>query len=296
LKRWGRDTLGFSPLAEGGYCTRGDRRRLLYAGARESHRFTILDNERFEYDIILNKEPASNRLYLALEGWEGFDFFRQPDTIGPDILRGSYAVYKKEGAIDSPACHVGTGKLCHIHRPKIIDARGRWTWGDVTIDRGLLTMTIPEGWLGEAKYPVTVDPVIGSSTVGAYLMYDYISNAILEDYLEYRDDYEDYNEFVEDMAGSEWIELYNFAIFNKYTTPSQLQGTYNTHMYVFIAYPTKCFLYPLLYSDVNGKPKQLLNYSCAPGYPLEGVNRPTQYTTDLYTSILSHLTARGNRG
>jgi hypothetical protein len=111
LQRWGRDRLGFSPLAEGGYSTWGDRRRLHYAGDRESHRFTILDNEHFEYDIILNREPESNRLYVVIEGWERFDFFRQPDDIGPDILRGSYAVYKKEGVINAPAYHVGTGKL-----------------------------------------------------------------------------------------------------------------------------------------------------------------------------------------
>ncbi|MFP3041636.1 hypothetical protein LQZ19_07400 [Treponema primitia] len=287
LNRWGRDVLRFSPLIGGAYSLRGDRNTLHYSGKKQSHRFTILDNEHFEYDIILNAEPESNRFYVAIEGWEQFDFFRQPDTFGPEILRGSYAVYKKEGVINSAAYHVGTGKICHIHRPKIIDARGRWTWGDIFIDQGVMTLTVPEGWLGEAKYPVVVDPVIGSNTVGAYLQYDYLSNTVIDDNLEDIDEYSDWDEFIEQITGSELIGLYNYGIFNKYKTSLQLQGTYNTYMYVFIAYPSNCYLYPLIYSELNNKPKRLLNYSCTPGYPLAGLSRSTDFTARWVPSTIT---------
>jgi hypothetical protein len=249
---------------EGGYSTRGDRWRFHYAGDGASHRFTILDNERFEYDIILNKEPESNRLYLAIQGWEGFDFFRQPDNLGPDILRGSYAVYKKEGVINAPAYHVGTGKLCHIHRPRIIDARGRRVWGDIWIDRGVMTMIIPEWWLADAKYPVVVDPVVGSSVAGAYNSYEYMTQ-------------DDYGWYAEDKSNDpsvlpEWYSImrsFEFApgvVFNKYTTPEALEGWYNTCLYIEKAPVLQGYSYdeysvaPLLYSDYNNHPEYLLNY------------------------------------
>jgi hypothetical protein len=264
LRRWGRDVLGFSPLVEGGYSTRGDRRRLHYTGDKTSNRFTILDNEHFEYDIILNKEPESNRLYLAIQGWQGFDFFRQHDTTGPDILRGSYAVYKKEGVINSSAYHVGTGKLCHIHRPRIIDVRGRRVWGDIWIDQGVMTMIIPEWWLADAQYPVVVDPVVGSSVAGAYNSYMYMTQ---DDYGWYARDKID-----DPAAQPEWyskmrsFEFASGAVFNKYTTSEPLEGWYNTYLYIEKAPVLQDYSYdeysvaPLLYSDANNHPKYLLSH------------------------------------
>jgi hypothetical protein len=87
----------------------------VYKGWRRSHRFTILGNDAFEYDVILEREPESNVVSLTMEGAENFDFFRQPDFLKEPLLAGSYAVYKKETLIGE-----GTGKLCHIHRPEII--------------------------------------------------------------------------------------------------------------------------------------------------------------------------------
>ncbi|AEF84732.1 hypothetical protein TREPR_2097 [Treponema primitia ZAS-2] len=264
LNRWGRDALRFSPAVGGSYSLRGDKRTLHYSGDRESHRFTILDGSHFEYDIILNREPEGNRVYLAIEGWEQFDFFRQPDTYGPEILRGSYAVYKKEMVINSPAYHVGTGKICHIHRPKIIDARGRDVWGDVWIDKGLMAITIPEGWLGEAAYPVVVDPMVGSNTVGAYSQFEYLPEWLYWDYLQ-------------DLANDPATDMYDYyydektfydddIILNRYTTPAAISGTYNTYVYVNKTdnwmrngqYGIECCASPLLYSEYTNKPKNLL--------------------------------------
>ena len=173
LKRF-KQGLRFIPPDDEGFALRGDRRQLLYKGRRRSHRFTILGDCSFEYDCILLKEPESNVISLSMEGAESFDFFRQPDFLKEPLLAGSYAVYKKETLIGE-----GTGKLCHIHRPEIIDARGRRCWGGLAVVGNELRVTIPENWLSEAKYPVVVDPTIGTSTVGSQNIYYNVDN---EDY------------------------------------------------------------------------------------------------------------------
>ena len=163
LSRWqGDNRLRFVPPDDEGFSMRGDKRRLLYKGQRRSHRFTILADGAFEYDCILNKEPESNVISLMMEGAENFDFFRQPDFVPDDFLKGSYAVYKKNTLLGE-----GTGKLCHIHRPEIIDARGRRCWGELSVVGNELRITVPEQFLSEAVYPVIVDPTVGTTTVGS---------------------------------------------------------------------------------------------------------------------------------
>jgi hypothetical protein len=259
LRRWGRDSLRFCPVPHERYSIRGNSRRLLYRGERESHCFTILDNSRFEYDIILKKRPESNTVALFLEGWEQFDFLRQPDGFGPELLRGSYAVYKKEFVINSAAYHVGTGKFCHIHRPKIIDGRGREAWGGLRIDRGVMTITVPEKWLGEAAYPVVVDPVIGSNTIGAYRTFPYIDE---DDYAWYLRDLARYpNETdLADYCEDAQIYLEELIVLNRQTTPLALQGTYNAYLYADETRDDdeESPAYPMLYSSLNNRPKQIL--------------------------------------
>jgi hypothetical protein len=267
LRRWGRDCLRFSPVEQDRYGVRGNGRQLLYRGERESHRFTILDGDRFEYDIILKKPPASNKVYLRIEGWEGFDFFRQPDGFGPAHLRGSYAVYKREFILNSSQYHVGTGKFCHIHRPRIIDRRGREVWGALRIDRGMLTITIPEGWMGEARYPVLVDPVIGSNTIGAYRTFPYLTPYDYEWYLDdlarYPPGEIDFADYVETRR----IYLDEQMALNRQEAPLKLQGTYNAYLYADETYSYKsggktvyyeCNAWPMAFSSLNEKPKQLL--------------------------------------
>jgi len=159
--------LNFIPPDDEGFTLRGDKRRLLYKGRRRSHQFTILNDCAFEYDCILLREPESNVISLRMEGAENFDFFRQPDFVHDDFLKGSYAVYKKDTLIGE-----GTGKLCHIHRPQIIDARGRRCWGELAVVGNELHITVPEWFLSGAKYPVIVDPTIGTTTVGSQYKWD----------------------------------------------------------------------------------------------------------------------------
>jgi hypothetical protein len=167
LNRWDSGGLRFVPPDDEEFVFRGDKRRLVYKGRRRSHRFTILGDTAFESDCILEREPESNVITLLMEGAERFDFFRQPDFVKDPFLKGSYAVYKKETFIGE-----GTGKLCHIHRPEIIDSRGRRCWGDLSVTGNELRITIPENFLSEAKYPVIVDPTIGTTTVGSQYLWD----------------------------------------------------------------------------------------------------------------------------
>jgi hypothetical protein len=162
LSRWAGQGLRFIPPDDEGFTVRGDGKRMAYRGRKRSHRFTILGDAAFEYDCILEREPESNVITLFMEGAERFDFFRQPDCIKDPLLAGSYAVYKKETLIGE-----GTGKLCHIHRPEILDSRGRRCWGDLFITGNRLCVVIPEPWLANAAYPVIVDPIVGLSSLGA---------------------------------------------------------------------------------------------------------------------------------
>jgi len=173
MKRWrGNGGLRFLPSDDEGFTLRGDKRRLEYRGRRRSHRFTILDDGAFEYDVILLREPERNVISLRMEGAERFDFFRQPDFVSDPFLRGSFAVYKKETLIGE-----GTGKLCHIHRPEVIDARGRRCWGELAVVGNELRITIPANWLGEAKYPVVVDPTIGTTIIGSQIRWNMDTNS-----------------------------------------------------------------------------------------------------------------------
>ena len=209
---------------------RGDRRRLLYKGRRRSHRFTILDDGAFEYDCIFEREPDSNVISLVMEGAEKFDFYRQPDFVHDPFLKGSYAVYKKETFIGE-----GTGKLCHIHRPQIIDARGRRCWGDLSIEGNKLLITIPERWLSEASYPVIIDPTIGTNTIGSQTTG--------------KDPNNNYND-------RPWLDS-EYSI-NKYLVPQNCGGLCTAYIYTYNTgvddYVTP-FLY--LHNNTTNKPYQL---------------------------------------
>ena len=225
LNRWNGGGLRFIPPDDEGFTLRGDKKRLVYKGRRRSHRFTILGDTAFEYDCILEKEPESNTISLLMEGADGFDFFKQPDFITDPLLAGSYAVYKKETLVGE-----GTGKLCHIHRPEIIDAIGRRVWGDLSIVGNELRITIPEWFLSEAVYPVVVDPTIGTTTVGSQTHWDNVEN-------------ESYDQL--------FIEV-SIAV-NRFLLPETLNGTAAAFVYAYEAdYDGRCK--PVLYSDNNNVP------------------------------------------
>jgi len=220
--------LRFIPTDDEGFIMRGDKQRLIYKGRRRSHRFSILGDTAFEYDCILEREPESNVISLLIEGAENYDFLRQPDFVPDDFLKGSYAVYKKETLVGE-----GTGKLCHIHRPEIIDARGRRCWGDLAVIGNELRITIPESWLAEAKYPVVVDPTIGTTTVGSQYKWD------------------------NNDPGEPLIQLF-FEIqipVNRFLVSEAINGTCTAYLYTYVSnYDGDEYGRPVLYSDNNNKP------------------------------------------
>jgi hypothetical protein len=204
----------------------------LYKGRNVSHRWTLLGKDNFEYDVILKKPPASNLISLTLEGAELFDFFRQPACKKNPLLSGSYAVYLKDTFIGQ-----GTGKMCHIYRPKIIDASGNSVWGDLRIAGDKLFITIPPDWLASAVYPVVVDPVIGMSTAGAFTEWD------------------------PPWCDGEFVPVYFEQLFpvNQYLTTQPMSGTYTAYFYcVGEQYENTDNAYPAVYSDLNGVPYQRL--------------------------------------
>ena len=153
-----------------------------------THRFYETPDGRFEYEIEIAKRPASNVVSFNLSYPEGLVFYYQdtlendyaafvalnPDAKAlptweewsegrtrPDDVVGSYAVYwaKKNNKYQ-------TGKFCHIYRPKITDADKKETWGELDITGNTMRITIDEKWLGEARYPIIVDPTLGYTTEG----------------------------------------------------------------------------------------------------------------------------------
>ncbi len=183
------------------------------ATAKTHHVFRKLDGERFEYDVILLKEPETNMIELGLDFPEGLEFYRQPSL--EDVLAGrarcapevidSYAVYWKNrnGSYK-------TGKFCHIYRPLIFDARGRKVWGRLLLTGKKFIITIPEDWLSEASYPVVVDPVVGTQTRGASNQVDWYGEGFQTFFLELK------------------------TGLNRFTAASEIAGTCTSYLYSYM--------------------------------------------------------------
>lgn len=144
--------------------------------------YTIQDG--IEMEVNLESNPGKNNFDFQIAGYEDLDFFYQPSFANenkdgstweenqwggirtrPENVNNSYAVYhkwKKDGQYQ-------TGKICHIYRPKAIDAKGNFVWGNLYFDSktGILTVIIPQDFLNNAVYPVVVDPTIGNNVQGA---------------------------------------------------------------------------------------------------------------------------------
>jgi hypothetical protein len=141
----------------------------------------------FEFEVVLKEKPLTNVLMMSIET-TGLDFFYQPflteqerlamEISRPTNVEGSYAVYHNSKMNNK----YQTGKAFHIYRPKIIDADGKWAWGELFIDAvaKTLSVTIPQSILDKGTYPLTVDPNFGWETIGdtGFLGVDYISGSI----------------------------------------------------------------------------------------------------------------------
>lgn len=151
-------------------------------GKREAHFYDFTSEEHpegaQEFEIVLLEKPATNVVEFTLQD-KDVEYFYQPALTPEEIERGaerpenvvgSYAVYAKTPKTN----YLGgkeykTGKLGHIFRPRIEDSNGNWTWGELHIENGILSVTIPQDFLDTAVYPVkhAAGLTFGYTTVGA---------------------------------------------------------------------------------------------------------------------------------
>ncbi len=114
--------------------------------------------------LVLDKKPQTNAWAFDLAFPAGTVFAWQPPLtpqeaaegcFRPDWCVGSFAVFDAGGA-----------KIAHMPRPFARDADGAWTWADLTLAGAVLTVTVPQAFLDAARYPVTVDPTFGYTSIG----------------------------------------------------------------------------------------------------------------------------------
>lgn len=155
--------------------------------------------DKFEFDILLHEKPESNTFTYNIDT-NDLDFhYQAPLTeeekekgiMRPENIVGSYAVYysKVEQPIyttQEEADKYKSGKAFHIYRPKAIDAKGDWTWGELHIDTdtGKMEVSFDKNWLDKAVYPVTVDPTIGNTNVGGSTVSNGTLKGIKSSFLE----------------------------------------------------------------------------------------------------------------
>ena len=188
-----------------------DGEKIIWQGAkRDAHMYDIDPCDEHpegasEFEIILKEKPDTNVVQFTVVD-KGVDYLYQPEItdeeaqrvidntpegqpiptllemkrqMRPENVVGSYAIYAKEQKTN----YVGgkeykTGKVGHIYRPRIEDANGDWVYGDLNIDKGLLTVTIPQEFLDNAVYPVrhAAGLTFGYTTLGSVYFFTNTNN------------------------------------------------------------------------------------------------------------------------
>lgn len=149
---------------------------------RIAHELFVRDDGSFEWCIVLASRPPANRFAYGLRSRNARFLYQGPlsardiadGVYRPDSVMGSYAVYHASarnnivlpnGGVNS----YGTGKLCHIYRPRAWDTVGDTVWCDMYIDTlaDTIAVVVPHAFLDSAVYPVVLDPTFGYTDVGA---------------------------------------------------------------------------------------------------------------------------------
>lgn len=141
-------------------------------------------NEYGGFDLLIkfNKPPPSNSINFTYDSTNVEAYLQPPLTqaeiaegsIRPDHVVNSIAFYhaSKGGTVTVADANRGitTGKIGHLYRMQVTDAKGAKTWADWGISGSLLTLTIDQKFLDKAVYPVIISPVgdfFGWSSYGA---------------------------------------------------------------------------------------------------------------------------------
>ena len=119
---------------------------------------------------ILTQRPASCELLYDMDSWN-LDFFHQNAIGRPDHIKNSYALYHKTkgGLVDSSGPDYKAGKAAHLYRAWAEDGDGWRVWVPQGFNRSrsLLRLTLPEDFRRKARLPITVDPTLGFTSIGA---------------------------------------------------------------------------------------------------------------------------------
>lgn len=149
-----------------------------------SHSIYKRDDGNLEWEIVLASKPDTNVFEWDIET-SGYEWLYQPTVLEvplaegqyrPDSVEGSYAAYHASKAnnvtrtVNGKRVHENykTGKAFHLYRPRIITDDNKTIWGVLHVDtvESKMTITVPQKFLNDAKYPVTVDPTFGYSEDG----------------------------------------------------------------------------------------------------------------------------------
>ena len=144
-----------------------------------NHSIEMFHNEdSLEIDFILSQKPSRNVFFFNINS-KNLNFFYQPiqEEIDegcnrPENVIGSYAVYHKTKQdnykySDGTEINYETGKFCHIYRPYAEDFTGKRVWCKLKKLFNKLAVKVPQEFLDNAIYPVRIDPVFGTTKIGA---------------------------------------------------------------------------------------------------------------------------------
>lgn len=171
LEKWGDETyikVWTDDPVEETATQIGDKIISLSLDGKREYNFypTIYDGvEAFEYEVILLEKPDTNVISLKIETKDLVFHYQDELTqqeidegasMADDVI-GSYAVYHVTKQGDYSAVggkNYKTGKAYHIYRPQMEDAKGWKVWGELNIDKNVLTVTIPQDFINKAVYPI----------------------------------------------------------------------------------------------------------------------------------------------
>jgi hypothetical protein len=146
-----------------------DKEKVIFGNEKkELHLYNIEPNKEhpegaYEIEVILNEKPVSNVVEFTLSDKDVEYLYQPPLTqeeidkgsVRPENVVGSYAVYAKSNKVNYvDGKEYKCGKVGHIFRPKIIDSVGTEVWGELKIENGTLSVTIPQDFLDKAVYPI----------------------------------------------------------------------------------------------------------------------------------------------
>jgi len=128
--------------------------------------------------------PPNGIIWFEVNFSDGLEWRFQRPLTAPELdqgasagagVEGSYVCYgdRRGRFVDRRGlewANYETGRFAQIFRPRAIDADGAAVWADQFLDplAGKLRVELPLDWLRQARYPVTLDPTIGYTSVGGY--------------------------------------------------------------------------------------------------------------------------------